>query len=227
MKNLKFRLLKADEIECRVGTQAKDNTWVTLLLYKDARVDMRLLDETVGATNWKREHQLIDGQLFCTVSIWDEEKHEWVGKQDVGTESNTEAEKGRSSDSMKRSCFNWGIGRELYSAPFIFINAMDGDVNRSNKWSQTFIVKRIGYDDDGNINDLVIVDKRGRERYNMGGSPSVTSSQSTNDWRAKINACNTREELVTVYNSNKDLQQDPDFLNALNNRMSQLNTQAA
>lgn len=114
-----IRTLLADEIECRVGTINEKGC--TLLLYKDARVDMRLLDEFFGPTNWKRSHELINGNLFCTVSIWDNEKKEWVSKQDVGTESNTEKEKGQASDAFKRACFNWGIGRELYSAPFIWI----------------------------------------------------------------------------------------------------------
>ena len=114
-----IRTLLADEIECRVGTINEKGC--TLLLYKDARVDMRLLDEFFGPTNWKRSHELINGNLFCTVSIWDNEKKEWVSKQDVGTESNTEKEKGQASDAFKRACFNWGIGRELYSAPFIYM----------------------------------------------------------------------------------------------------------
>ena len=104
-KELKFRKLYADEIDCRVGTD--NGTGVSLLLYKDARVDMRLLDEVVGAFNWKREHELINGNLFCTVSIYNAETKEWVSKQDVGTESNTEKEKGQASDAFKRACFNW------------------------------------------------------------------------------------------------------------------------
>lgn len=116
---MKVRTLKADEIEVRVGTINEKGA--TLLLYKDARVDMNILDES--GEKWKREHQLIDGKLFCTVSIWDDSIKEWVSRQDVGVESNTEKEKGQASDSFKRSCFNWGIGRELYTAPFIWIAA--------------------------------------------------------------------------------------------------------
>lgn len=120
-----FRAVKADEIECRVGAVSKEGKGFSLLLYKDARTDMNILDETVGAMNWKKHYDLIDGQLFCTIEIWDEDKKMWIGKQDVGIESNTEAEKGRASDAQKRSGFAWGIGRELYSAPFIWIT--DGD----------------------------------------------------------------------------------------------------
>lgn len=114
-----FRDLRADEIECRVA-QAKA-TGVSLLLYKDARCDMNILDETVGPNNWQRQH--CRDNANCIVMIWDDKKQQWIGKEDTGTESNTEAEKGLASDSFKRACFNWGIGRELYTAPFIFIKA--------------------------------------------------------------------------------------------------------
>ena len=117
MTKLTFRDLTAEEIDCRIATVKEDG--ITLLLYKDARCDMNILDETVGAFNWQRSH--IRDNANCIVSIWDEEKKQWISKEDVGTESNTEAEKGLASDSFKRACFNWGIGRELYTAPFIWI----------------------------------------------------------------------------------------------------------
>lgn len=116
-----FRDLKAEEIECRVA-QAKPNG-VSLLLYKDARCDQSILDETVGPMNWQRHHSRDNAN--CIVSIWDEQKKQWIEKEDTGTESNTEAQKGLASDSFKRACFNWGIGRELYTAPFIWIKAED------------------------------------------------------------------------------------------------------
>lgn len=113
-----FRDLTADEIECRVA-QATERG-VSLLLYKDARCDQNILDETVGAFGWMRQHTRDNAN--CVVSIWDKEKQQWILKEDTGTESNTEKEKGLASDSFKRACFNWGIGRELYTAPFIWIN---------------------------------------------------------------------------------------------------------
>ena len=118
-----FRDLRADEIVCRVAQL--NAYYLRLLLYKDARVDMTLLDETYGINGWKREHQLIGDRLYCTVSIWDTEKGQWIGKQDVGTESYTEKEKGQASDSFKRACVNLGIGRELYTAPDISIKLKD------------------------------------------------------------------------------------------------------
>lgn len=119
-----FRDLEADEIECRVAQASGKG--VALLLYKDARCDMNILDETVGAFNWKREHSRENRN--CVVSIWDDGKGQWISKEDTGTESNTEAQKGLASDSFKRACFNWGIGRELYTAPFIWISSEDCNV---------------------------------------------------------------------------------------------------
>ena len=129
-----FRDLRADEIECRIA-QINDKG-LTLLLYKDARCDMNILDETVGPFNWTREH--LRDNANCRVSIWDSEKAMWVSKEDTGTESNTEKEKGLASDSFKRACFNWGIGRELYTAPHIWIDASKFD-NKYDKFSVTDI----------------------------------------------------------------------------------------
>lgn len=114
--DLRFRLLRADEIDVRVSQITTRS--VMLLLYKDARADMNILDETVGPLNWQRRHSRENAN--CVVSIWDNDKKQWVEKEDTGTESNTEAEKGLASDSFKRSCVNWGIGRELYTAPSLF-----------------------------------------------------------------------------------------------------------
>lgn len=114
-----FRKLRADEIDARISTC--NQYGVGLLLYKDARCDMNILDETVGQYNWQRRHEVIDGRLYCSVGVYDHTKGEWIWKQDVGTESYTEREKGQASDSFKRACFNWGIGRELYTAPDMWV----------------------------------------------------------------------------------------------------------
>ena len=120
---MEFRLLTASEIECRISTCSQYG--VGLILYKDARVDMNILDETYGVGYWQREHQVIDDRLYCTISIWNKDIKQWVKKQDVGTESNAEKEKGHASDSFKRAGFNIGIGRELYTAPSMFVKAKD------------------------------------------------------------------------------------------------------
>ena len=122
---LKFRDLKASEIDCRPAMINEKG--ISLLLYKDARVDQDILDETVGAMNWQRKHTRDNAN--CIVSIWDDDKKQWVEKEDTGTESNTEKEKGLASDSFKRACFNWGIGRELYTSPFIWIPADKTSIN--------------------------------------------------------------------------------------------------
>lgn len=153
---MEFRALKADEIECRIS-MVKDNG-LSLLLYKDARVDMRLLDETVGSMNWKRSHQIIDGNLYCTIEIWDKDKGQWISKQDVGTESYTEKEKGQASDSFKRAGFNWGIGRELYTAPFIWITAADCNI-KDKRCYDRFTVTYIEVAN-GSITSLEIINEK-------------------------------------------------------------------
>ncbi len=152
----KFRLLNADEIECRVATVSDKGC--SLLLYKDARADMNLLDETLGYENWQRKHELINGNLFCSVGI--KVDGEWIWKQDVGTESNTEAEKGQASDAFKRACVNLGIGRELYTAPFIWIGndgvrLTEGKNGKTSTYDK-FKLTHIAYDDKGNITELKI-----------------------------------------------------------------------
>lgn len=177
MEKLQFRRLKADEIDCRISTVKANG--VTLLLYKDARVDQNLLDETVGPMNWQRRHCRENAN--CIVSIWDDEKKQWIEKEDTGTESYTEKEKGLASDSFKRACFNWGIGRELYTAPFIWI----GDrgckiVTKKTGTKETytcydkFSVSQIGYDDEGRINALEIWnDRMCNVVYHMGAGPKT------------------------------------------------------
>jgi hypothetical protein len=137
---MKFRELRADEVECRIGQVNKQGKGLTLLLYKDARCDMNILDETVGAESWQREHYECKGNMYCKVGIWCDAQ--WVWKSDCGTESNTEAEKGEASDSFKRACVNWGIGRELYTAPFIWIPA-DKCRIENGKCYDKFAVKEI------------------------------------------------------------------------------------
>lgn len=154
---LQFRPLRANEIDVRVA-QVKQNG-LSLLLYKDARCDMNLLDETVGPYNWKKSYSRDNAN--CTVSLWDDDKKEWISKEDTGTESFTEKEKGLASDSFKRACFNWGIGRELYTAPFIWVaNAAIYSVTVNGKTvykcNDKFEVEEIEYDENKNITKLVI-----------------------------------------------------------------------
>lgn len=164
---IKFRPLKAEEVECRIGQtiQRNDTTSVVLLLYKNARCDMNILDETVGADRWQREHYECKSNLFCRIGINvadDGADPWWVWKSDCGTESNSESEKGEASDSFKRAAFNWGIGRELYTAPFIFIpqiSKADGKENfkldTKGKPTGRFTVTQMSVED-GKITSLNI-----------------------------------------------------------------------
>ena len=171
MNMKQIRLLRHDEIECRVGTISDKG--LSLLLYKDARADMKILDETFGVMNWQRSHQLIGSSLYCTVSIWDEDKKQWISKMDVGTESYTEKEKGQASDSFKRACVSIGIGRELYTAPFIWVSV--NKVNIQKKGDKLFTydkfnLKDITYNDNREIVGLVIVNQDGNIVYSSKSS---------------------------------------------------------
>ena len=161
-----MRLLTAGEIDCRIGNTTEKGA--SILLYKDARVDMRILDEIYGSMNWQRRHEVVNGNLFCTIEVWDSEKGCWVSKQDVGTESFTEKEKGEASDSFKRAGFNWGIGRELYTAPFIWIATTSDDLDNRGKIKTKFFVREIAYNEQNEINHLVIVDGKGNARFTFG-----------------------------------------------------------
>lgn len=141
---MQFRDLTAEDIECRVA-QCNQNWGVQLLLYKNARVDMNILDETVGNENWQNRFYECKGNLYCSLGInvnYDKPEKEplWIWKDDCGSESNTEAEKGEASDARKRAGVAWGIGRELYTAPK-FICFKPEDVTwKDGKCKDTFTV---------------------------------------------------------------------------------------
>ena len=167
---MNIRKLRADEIDCRA--QIVKENGCSLLLYKDARADMKILDEVFGPKNWQREHIIINDNLFCNVKIWDEDKKQWIVKQDVGVESRTEKEKGQASDAFKRACFNVGIGRELYTAPFIWIDLNKSELYQKNKsWRLksrvNFEVNKIEYEEEV-ITYLEIRDQDGNIRFKMG-----------------------------------------------------------
>lgn len=187
-----FRLLKASEIDCRVGTVSEGRGF-SLLLYKDARVDMKILDEVFGWDGWKREHNLIDGKLFCTVSIWSDKRNEWIQKQDVGTESYTEKEKGQASDAFKRACVNIGIGRELYTAPFIWI-----DGTKYNAKKDKFRVKTISYNEDREIISLEIVDKKGNVAYSFGSKKTNTTKTNTASTPANVITADQKKHIIEM-----------------------------
>ena len=169
-----IRLLRADEIECRAATISEKG--LSLLLFKDARVDQRILDETFTPFGWRRTHQSIDGNLYCTVERVDESKGQWIAKQDVGTESYSEKEKGQASDSFKRACFNWGIGRELYTAPFVWVPAELVKIEKKGDRFFTkdrFRVQAIAYNSRREISALSIANSKGQTVYSLKAKPQM------------------------------------------------------
>lgn len=191
---MKFRALRSDEIECRVAQVKKSTrgTWCSLLLYKDARCDMNVLDETVGNDNWQRDHKELKGNMYAGIGLYNKELNAWIWKWDCGTESYTEAQKGEASDSFKRAGFNWGIGRELYTSPKIFITLNDGEYYEENGKTKMdgkvyFYVAHITYTEQNDkrvIDELVIKDKNGNTRFeqmNKGKKKAVVESQKNFD----------------------------------------------
>lgn len=182
-----FRPLKADEIECRIGSVGAKG--FTMLLYKDARCDMNILDETFTPYGWQRDHKEIKGTVYCGVGIFhgsiaDAEQglNPWVWKWDAGAESYTEKEKGEASDSFKRACVNWGIGRELYTAPLIFIRAKTEPVGNGYRLSDKrdgygYKVAQIEYEG-GRISHLVIT-KNGTQVFTFTADKFMEDAQKT------------------------------------------------
>ena len=222
-----MRKLRADEIECRVAQVSSKGC--SLLLYKTARVDRAILDEEFGTMNWQNDFKVIDGKMYGGIAVRDESSPSWVWKWDCGTESNTEAEKGQASDCFKRAGFKWGIGVELYTAPFIWLNV---EVKQEgSKWKLAnpftkYSVKSIDYNNDC-ISDLVIVDDKGNAVYSMGKKVTKTTHKTeekvvepvektetnSNDIVAiGLRASNNMKELLAVYNENKaQIEADPNL----------------
>lgn len=169
-----MRLIKAQEINayCRKVSNTPYGTSAMLLLYKDSRYDMAVLDELYGPLGWSVDYKLIKDCLYCTISVYDKETNQWISKTSNGTESNQDPQKGEASDALKRAGFLWGIGRELYTAPQISVPLNQGEFNGNKlNFGVEFHVAEIGYDEDRNINRLVIVDKQNIIRWKWGYEP--------------------------------------------------------
>lgn len=193
-----IRLLRADEIECRIAVINEKG--LSLLLYKDARVDQKILDETFGVFGWKRSHQCIDGSLYCTVEIRDKETGEWIAKQDVGTTGYAEKEKTQASDSFKRACFNWGIGRELYSAPFIWIPVSKVQIQRKNDkyyCNENFHVASIAYNELREIAGFSIINDRGNCIYEWKSFAKGVTDANGSDKRNSVKKNTEKESAKT------------------------------
>lgn len=178
-----IRCLKPNEIEVRV--QSVGEKGAQLLLYKDSRCDKRILDETFGILGWKDTYQEIKGNLFCTVSIWDDDKKQWVDKQDCGTESFSEKEKGQASDAFKRACFNIGIGRELYTRIFYFAKVKTTYDDKKKKYEladkyMTFHVSEIETNEQTEkIEKIKIADNKDNVVFEYGYSAKQATKKET------------------------------------------------
>jgi hypothetical protein len=205
MEKLKLNTpLSIDEIDFRVQSINKGG-YATVLAYKDARVDMKRLDDIYGAEFWQKKYELIDNHLFCSIGIWNKEIAQWIWKQDVGTESNTEKEKGEASDAFKRACFNLGIGRELYDYPMIQIKLNDNEFDKvTNKPTFSFQLKKwVWFSEftNGKITKLSCKDNNGFIRFTF---CEPTIQQPTIDIegaKAKLIVVKTLNELKQVYES--------------------------
>lgn len=207
-----IRPLRADEIEVRA--QKVNANGFSVLLYKNARADMNVLDETFGPSNWQRRHLVVKNNLFCSVLIWDDEKKEWIEKQDVGKPSNAEAEKGEASDSFKRACTNIGIGRELYTAPFIWIRALKDEIDSSSgkprlSYKVKIHVHRIEYSEK-KISFLQLADEAGNIRFTYpqgsgGNAPqeSQTQNQGQHNTQQGQDRQRVLDEIVDFVNAKK------------------------
>lgn len=179
---LVFPTINPNEIDVKIKQVGEKGS--VALLYKDARVDMRMLDEEVGAMNWRSSYREVKGNLYCEISIYDPEKNQWVSKEDCGVESRSDEDgnekKGEASDSFKRAGFKWGIGRELYNSPFVFFRADKVPTTKDNngKWKLTnpftkFSVSDATFDENRNFTKLVIIDDKGEVVYSFGKTPNI------------------------------------------------------
>ena len=205
MEKLKLNTpLSIDEIDFRVQSINKGG-YATVLAYKDARVDMKRLDDIYGAEFWQKKYELIDNHLFCSIGIWNKEIAQWIWKQDVGTESNTEKEKGEASDAFKRACFNLGIGRELYDYPMIQIKLNDSEFDKTtNKPTFSFQLKKwVWFSEftNGKITKLSCKDNNGFIRFTFGEPTIQQPTIDVEGAKAKLIVVKTLNELKQVYES--------------------------
>ena len=226
-----FRTLRADEIEVRVqqvrGAKKSDKVYAQLLLYKNARVDMALLDEEFGIFGWQREHSFKDGKNYCKVSVYDKEHDMWVSKEDVGTEGDIEPDKSQASSAFKRAAVNLGIGRELYSTPTLFVLLNEGEYYQdgTDKYGNpkyklynnvSFEVNAIAYDERRNIVALRIIDNKRHTRIEQGEIRDPLFQA-----KAEANAARSITEARHVWRKYPEYQSDPDFVVAVKEKADQ------
>ena len=208
-EQINFRPLTANEIECRVGNVAQSGSGFFLLLYKNARVDQTILDETFGAWNWQSKYYQVKNTMVCSVGVYNESRKEWIWKDNGGDDDyQAEQVKAELSDAFKRACFNWGIGRELYYSPKIWVNATADNTTKSR-----YSVKVIEYDDKKRITRLVIINDKTKEVVFLyptnqkvaqnGENTPKNPSESANEPKGSIdkNDLKTIQAYIAAYNS--------------------------
>lgn len=205
--SIDFRPLKANEIDVRVGNIAKSGGGFFLLLYKNARVDQTILDETFGAFNWQSKYYQVKNTMVCSVGIYNEERKEWIWKDNGGDDDyQAEQVKAELSDAFKRACFNWGIGRELYYSPKIWVNN-DSDNTTSARYS----VKVIEYDTNKRITRLVIInDKTKTVVFSYGLNEKVAQTGENVPKKANADATEERGSIDKA-----DLEQIRNFIKGM------------
>jgi len=228
MKRINWPLLTAEDIEVRIATCKEGKT--TLLLFQNSRTAMNAFDSMFGEFGWQCEYYDAGGQMYCRIGVYDDERGEWIWKSDTGSESNIEAEKGFSSDCLKRTAVRWGFARELYTAPRIII---DND----NKFN-TYYCRNIGYDNNRRVNQLTIVDKYGNVVYDMNGNKK-TYQQATNNIQTQPKqqdgripswlygkTCNASsiDALKQIWTDNREYQGYKTFKDLVNKRKKALAT---
>lgn len=175
MKKIEFKPLVPSAIEVR-PTDTKTKGSATLLLYIDSRAAADILNETVGEFNWTIEYKAVGDNIYGRLSIWDEDKQMWIYREDTGEESNISASKGQSSDILKRCLARFGCDF-LYHTPRIKVKNLPDSYYFNDKLTMAFSVKEIEWDENKNCTRLIIVDKFGKEVYNIGEDKQVVRQE--------------------------------------------------
>lgn len=216
------RPLKINEIDFRV--RSVNNEWITIVPFKDARTDMSILNE--ADVKWQRQHQVVNGNLYCSIGIWDEDIEQWLWRSDVGTRNNNEPEKSESSDSFKRAGTNWGIGMELYDFPKL-ITKLEADEDEKRIYPNDWKWYLERDEETGAITRVACKDKQGRKRIDVrpkdhGVDGVAASIEKTKEESVKLDIEQARDQFIHEIGQCQSLQilaelveykreQDPDL----------------
>ena len=197
MKEIKFPLLTKDDIELRIGQMSKDNTKASLLLYQDARCGMKYLDQVVGANKWQKKYYEVRGLVICSLGIYDDELKQWLWKDDTGTAGSIEEEKSIVSDSFKRCCVCWGLARELYTSPTIWVKV-------ESKYDK-FYVRSITYNENREIKSLVIENEKHEVVYSYPKGANVSKNNVSVENKGTQQEEDVSRELEIIKNYIKEV----------------------